>query len=113
MTDRLFVFRAGFDDRGTAWFCPYSAQVIGYLAYYPAVRETLTVVELEFAKPRHPLVDLVGEANQAAPCLVLADGSPRDVTGVTIAEHGGHCFVAKTVEILRYLAVTRGTHPPH
>jgi hypothetical protein len=112
-SDRLFVYRPGFSDRGTDWFCPYSAQVIGYLAYYPAVRETLEIVELELTKPRRPLVDLVGEANDAAPCLVLGSASPRAVDGVTIAERQGHCFVSKTIEILRYLAATRGTSPPH
>lgn len=95
--DRLFVLRPGFTDQGQAWFCPYSAQVIGYLAYYPEVRDTLDVIELDFAKPRHPLVDLVGEENQSMPCLVLTDGR----------------FIGKTIEILRYLAETRGTPPPH
>lgn len=113
MPDRLFVYRPGFDDRGAQWFCPYSAQVIGYLTYYPAVRATLEIVELGFAKPRRPLADLVGEPNDAAPCLVLGDAPPRDVPGVTIAEHEGRRFVSKTIEILRYLAATRGTDPPH
>ena len=113
MTDRLFVYRPGFEDRGSEWFCPYSAQIIGYLTYYPAVRTTLEIVELDFTKPRHPLVDLVGEANQAAPCLVLDPASPRQVDGVTVAEREGRYFVPKTLEILRYLSATRGTDAPH
>lgn len=111
--DRLFVLRPGFTDQGQPWFCPYSAQVIGYLAYYPEVRATLDVVELDFAKPRHPLVDLVGEANQSAPCLVLGEGARAQIDGVTIGTHGANRFVGKTIEILRYLAATRGTPPPH
>lgn len=110
--ERLFVFPPGFDDRGGRWFCPYSAQVMGYLAYYPAVRATLEIVEIDFAKPRRPLVDLVGEANQSAPCLIL-DAAPRAMAGVTVAEGNGCFFVSKTLEILRYLAATRGTDPPH
>jgi hypothetical protein len=113
MKDRLFVLRPGFTDQGQAWFCPYSAQVIGYLTYYPAVRDTLDLAELEFPRPRHPLVDLVGEANQSMPCLVLGDGAHPHVDGVTIQTHGEHRFVSKTIEILRYLAATRGTPPPH
>jgi len=97
MKDRLFVLKPGFTDKGETWFCPYSAQVIGYLAYYPHVRDTLEVIELDFPKPRHPLVDLVGEDNQSMPCLVLAEGG----------------FVGKTMEILRHLAKTRGTPMPH
>jgi hypothetical protein len=111
--DRLFVLRPGFDDKGARWFCPYSAQVIGYLAYYPAVRETLDVIELDFPRPRHPLVELVGEANQSMPCLVLGDDAPIGVEGVATGSHEGQRFVGKTIEILRYLATTRGTPLPH
>lgn len=112
-SDRLFVYSPSFDDQGTRWFCPFSAQVIGYLAYYPAVRATLEIVELDFAKPRRPLVELVGEAHQAAPCLVLGEASAREVAGVTITEERGVHFVTRTIEILRYLAATRGTPGPH
>ena len=111
--DRLFVLRPDFDDRGAPWFCPYCAQVIGYLTYYPAVRGTLEVVEVDFEKPRQPLADLVGEANQAAPCLVLGAGAPEEVAGVTVARERGQRFITKTIEILRYLAATRGTASPH
>lgn len=110
--DRLFVYRCGFEDGGKHWFCPYSALVMGYLTYFPAVRETVEILELDFEKPRRPLADLVGEANQAAPCLVLGDASPLDVD-VTVAEHEGRRFISKTLDILRYLAATRGTPPPH
>ena len=111
--DVLYVLRPGFEDRGERWFCPYSAQVMGYLGYYPAVRHGLEVVELDFPRPRHPLVDDVGEANQSMPCLVLGDRAPLTIEGVTIGEHQGRRFVSETIEILRYLAATRGTPPPH
>lgn len=110
--DRLFVLRPGFVDGGTTWFCPYAAQVIGFLTYYPAVRDTLELVELDYAKPRQPLVDLLGEAHQAPPMLVLG-GAPVAVPGVEIGEARGHRFVARTIEILRYLAATRGIPAPH
>lgn len=113
MSDRVFVYRPGFEEHGQRYFCPYSAQVIGMLAYYPAVRATIELVELDFAKPRRPLVDLLGEAHQAAPMLVLDATSPGVVEGVTIATANGQRFVSKTYEILRYLAVTRGIPLPH
>jgi hypothetical protein len=112
MKDTLFVFRPGFEDDGTTYFCPFSAQVIGFLTYYPQVRESLHVVELPFAKPRKPLVDLVGEAHQAAPMLVLG-GQPVVVPKVTIGEANGHRFIEKTIEILRYLSATRSVPGPH
>jgi hypothetical protein len=111
--DTLFVLRPGFSDRGGVWFCPFCAQVIGFLDYYPEVRETVDVVEVEFPRPRQPMVDLVGEDHQGAPLLVLGDGSPRSVPGVTIGESNGHAFVEKTLHILRYLAHTRGVPGPH
>jgi hypothetical protein len=112
MKDTLFVFRPGFTDDGTEYFCPFSAQVIGFLTYYPRVRQSLDVVELSYAKPRKPLVDLVGEAHQAAPLLVLG-GPPVIVPKVTIGEANGHRFVEKTIEILRYLSATRSVPGPH
>lgn len=112
MRDTLFVLKPGFDDRGTRYFCPYSAQVIGFLTYYPEVRATLDVVELDFARPREPLASLLGDAHQAAPMLVLG-GAPAQVPEVTIAEANGHAYVEKTIQILRYLAATRGVPLPH
>jgi len=113
MKDKLFVFRPGFTDHGTEYFCPYSAQVVGFLAYYPQVRDSLEVIELtSFDKPRRPLSDLLGEKHQAAPMLVLGR-EPAQVADVTVGEANGHRFVEKTIEILRYLAATRGVPGPH
>ena len=112
MADQLFVLRPGFDDQGTLYFCPFSAQVIGFLTYYPQVRSTLEVIELDFPKPRHPLFDLLGDAHQSAPMLVL-DGEGVDVPEVSRSHANGHTFVAKTMQILRYLAATRGVPGPH
>jgi len=112
MKDQLFVLRPRFEDHGTAYFCPWSAQVIGFLAYYPEVRETLDIVEVDFAKPRKPLVDLLGEQNQSAPRLVLA-GEAKQVEDVDVREANGHKFVQNAIEILRYLAATRGVPRPH
>ena len=112
MRDTLYVLRPGFEDRGAIWFCPYSAQVMGFLGYYPAVRATIDLVELDFARPRRPLSDQLGEDHQAAPMLVLA-GEPVAVERVTVAQAHGRHYVEKTIEILRYLAATRGLPAPH
>lgn len=112
MKDTLYVLRPGFDDGGTSYFCPFCAEVIGFLSYFPHVRDTLEIVEVDYAKPRRPLADVLGEAHQSAPKLVLGDGAP-DVPGVEIAEANGRRFVADTMAILAYLAATRGTPAPH
>lgn len=111
--DRLFVLRPSFEDKQARYFCPYSAQVIGFLTYYPEVRDTIELVELGWEKPREPLASLLGESRQGAPMLVLAETSPRVVDGVTVAQANGHHFVEQTKEIVQYLAVTRGVPLPH
>lgn len=111
--DTLLLLRPGFADQGKTWFCPYAAQVRGMLDFYPEVEETLEIVEIDFPRPRQAVVELLGEAHQATPVLVLHPDSPTDVEGVTIGEANGHRFVEKTIEILRYLAATRGLPLPH
>jgi hypothetical protein len=112
MKDTVYVLRPGFEEEGHRWFCPYSAQVIGFLTYYPHVRDTIELVELAFPRPRHPLVDLLGPDHQAAPMLVI-HGAPARVEGVVLGEARGHTYVEKTVQILRYLAATRKVPGPH
>jgi hypothetical protein len=112
MKDTLFVLRPGFEDRGTSYFCPYCAQIVGFLTYFPQVRDTLKIIELDFPRPRKPIVELIGEAHQAMPLLVLA-GAPATVPGVTMEEANGHQFVKNAISILRYLAATRGVPLPH
>ena len=112
MKDTLFLLTPNFIDNGSVYFCPFSAQVIGFLTYYPNIRDTVNVVELGFNKPRKPLADLLGEQHQAAPMLVLG-GAPVPVPGVTIAETNGHMYVEKTIQILKYLAATRSVPMPH
>jgi Protein of unknown function (DUF3088) len=112
MKDTLYMLRPGFDDGGTSYFCPYCAQVIGFLSYFPHVRDTLEIVEVDYAKPRRPLVDVLGEEHQSAPKLVLS-GEPGAAPGVAISEANGRRFVADTEAILKYLAATRGTPIPH
>ena len=112
MKDTLFVYRPGFTEGGTSYFCPHSAQVVGFLAYYPHVRDTVELVELDWPRPRAPLVALLGEDHQAAPMLVLGD-APVRVPGVDVREANGHPYVEDTLQILRYLAATRSVPAPH
>jgi hypothetical protein len=113
MKDALFVLRPGFEEGSERYFCPHSAQLMGMLIYYPELRATLELIALDFEKPRRPLSDLLGDEHQSPPILVLGEGSPREVPGVDICEAKGRRFVPKTLEILRYLAVTRGLPLPH
>lgn len=115
MRDRLFVLRPGFVDptRGPGtFFCPYCASVVGFLSHFPQVASTLDIIELEFPRPRAPLVALVGEAHQGTPLLVLGD-EHQPPPGVAVGVANGHRFVEKTMDIMSYLAATRGVSAPH
>lgn len=114
MRDTLFLLTPGFEDKGKPWFCPYSAQVVGMLTYYPQLRDTLDVVEVPFPKPRQAVVELLGDKHQALPMLVLGDDAPtEELANITVGEHDGRRYVSNTIEIMRYLAVTRGVPAPH
>ena len=84
---KLFLLKPNFHDfnriDGKLYFCPDCAIIEGLLSYYPRLRNELEVHYLDFARPRKVLVDLLGEANQSCPVLVLDDGSflnePNDI----------------------------------
>lgn len=77
--EKLFLLKADFQDAGRAdgkkYFCPECSPIEGLLSYYPRLRNELEVTYVDFARPRKVLVDLVGEANQSCPVLVLEDGT--------------------------------------
>ena len=89
--EKLFLLKADFKDAdrgdGKRYFCPDCVMLEGLLSYYPRVREELDVRYVNFARPRNVLVDLIGEANQSCPVLVLEDGT----------------FINETDEIIRNL----------
>ena len=112
--DTLFLLKPGFVDADKAWFCPYCAQVAGMLAYFPQLRETLDIVEVDFPRPRRAIVELVGEAQQSCPVLVLADASelPPELNEDLLLVQGRR-VIGRTKAILHYLAASRGLPLPH
>lgn len=114
MRDTVFLFKPGFTDQREHWFCPYSAQVVGFLHYFPEARVTLDVREIDFPKPRTEVVELVGEDFQSLPVLVLAPGAsvPGELQEEVVTSKG-HRVISDTKAILRYLAITRGLPQPH
>jgi hypothetical protein len=58
-------------DRPEGWYCPDCALVEGVLAAYPQLRAAIDVRHVDFARPRQPIIDLVGEGAQDCPCLLL------------------------------------------
>jgi hypothetical protein len=76
---KLFLIKPDFQDNGRAdgklYFCPDCTPVEGLLSFYPRLRKELDVQYVDFNRPRKGLVELVGEANQSCPVLVLEDGT--------------------------------------
>ncbi len=111
--DVLFLLAPGFEDGpGTSWFCPYCAKVEGLLAYAPALKAQVDVQRIGFARPRRPLVELLGEQAQSCPVILLAEahaGHPL----ARRSEATGRAYVADSDRILAYLADTYGTPRPH
>ncbi len=76
---KLFLLKPDFQDANydvdEKFYCPDCVMIEGLLSYYPKLRKELEVNYLDFERPRQVLVDLLGEANQGCPVLVLEDGS--------------------------------------
>ena len=76
--EKLFLIKPDFKDlnRGDEikYFCPNCVTLEGLLSFYPRLRNELEVHYVDFVRPRPAIVDLIGEANQSCPVLVLDDG---------------------------------------
>lgn len=111
--DTLFLIQPDFTDPaypGQRFYCWHCALMEGVLASFPALAERLDVVRIPWARPRREVIDLVGEANQSLPLLVLAAGeSSRHATG----SQDGRIFIADKDAILAALSERHGFPDPH
>ena len=98
---KLFLLKADFQDAvrndGKKYFCPDCVMIEGILSYYPRLSNELEVQYVNFSRPRQIIIDLIGEANQSCPVLVLEDGS----------------FINETSEIIRHLSEYHQTGQSH
>lgn len=112
--DRLFLLRPGWIDQDRPWFCMACAAVEGFLGYYPAVREALDIAYLPYERPRRPVADLLGEARQNLPALVLAAPFEHpDLREGDLQRVGDLWFATNEGPITRVLAARHGVSPPH
>lgn len=107
--DTLFLLPPGFESRGMRQYCPECAEVWGLLAYYPAIRETLSVVYSPVIHPRPALTARLGAGNWNCPTLVLDEGSV-DAPGADVAN--GVRYIDNARDIGRYWAALYGTAVP-
>lgn len=109
MRDTLFLLPPGFSDRGQRQYCPECAEVWGLLAYYPALRETLTIVYESVDHPRSELVARLGDGRWNCPTLVLGKGSPD---GPGIQSANSHRYIDNARDMGLYWAEIHGTAKP-
>lgn len=75
----LFLLKSDFiDDKihpSQKFYCPHCAMIEGVLNYYPNLRSSLDIRYVDFDKPRLEIIELLGEAHQSCPVLVIPDKS--------------------------------------
>ncbi len=112
--DRLFLLRPDWIDQDRPWFCMACAAVEGFLGYYPAVRDRLDIAYLPYERPRHPVVELLGEAHQNLPTLILAAPLTHpDLREGDVQAANGLWFATNEGPITRVLSARYGVAPPH
>jgi len=89
--EKLFLLKPDFQDKNLGaenkYFCPNCVLLEGLLSFYPRLRNELEIHYVDFPRPRPEIVNLIGEANQSCPVLILEDGG----------------FINETSDIIRYL----------
>lgn len=111
MTDRLFLVNPDWhDEAGGPWYCPAGAVIEGVLAFYPALTDHLEITRVDVLRPRAAVVELVGEANQSCPLLVLTEGSHWP--DARVSEVTGRLFLQDEA-MIPYLADRYGIGRPH
>lgn len=111
--DRLFLLRPDFVDPaypGQRFYCWHCALLEGVLASFPALTGRIDVERVAWPRPRHAVIDLVGEENQSLPLLVLADDAPAELA---TGEKDGVRFVAGREALLDVLSRRHGIPVPH
>jgi len=109
--DTLFLLPPGFLADGRREFCPECAELWGFLAWHPAILESLEVRFEGLAHPRAGIVALLGEGRWNCPTLVLdADAPGADGAGLKIAN--GRRYLDSAREIAGYFAQLYGTPFP-
>lgn len=110
--DTLYLLKPHFEKDGAQRFCPDCAMMEGYLATYPALREALEIVYVDYARPRAALVARLGEAHQNAPTIILAQAAPDAGPHGEIHFANDLSFLTDARPITRYLASKHGLAAP-
>ena len=116
--DILFLLNPNFSDsardgEGKRYYCPDCAFLEGVLVYCPELREQLEIRYVDYPRPRKGIVELVGEANQGCPNLVLDPSNHPLVDPNQFHRYGNHLHSDDPKVIVDYLATRYGVQIAH
>ena len=116
--DILFLLTLGFTDsardgEGKKYYCPDCAFLEGVLGYCPALRTQLEIRYVAYPRPRREIVEIVGEAHQGCPNLVLDPSSHAFVDASRFHRCGDRLHSTDTKAIVEYLAQRYGVLIAH
>jgi hypothetical protein len=100
----------GDDADGGPWLCADCCTMEGALAVNPHWADRITIVRVDYARPRTEIVALLDEDHQNAPTLILADDSQAHE--VPEAEVKGRRLYTDPKTICRQLAAAYGGAQP-
>ncbi|WP_339745665.1 DUF3088 domain-containing protein [uncultured Maricaulis sp.] len=108
--DVLFLLTGAWDDAaGGPWLCADCCLMEGALLVNPHWREAITIVRIDYPRPRPEIIALLGEAHQNAPTLILS----ADTNAHTQVETANdRRFLTDPKAICHQLATTYGGAQP-
>ena len=111
--DKLLMLRPGFFQGSEGpFYCGDAVAVEGLLSFFPQLRSQIDVEYIDAPRPRQAIVELIGEANQSAPVLVLGAGREPVDNSVEVRVHGQTQFIDSPDHIRRYLSSQYGVARP-
>ena len=116
--DILFLLTPGFTDsardaEGKRYYCPDCAFLEGVLACCPALRTQLDIRYVAYPRPRREIVELVGDAHQGCPNLILERANNTFVEAARFHRFGDRLHSTDTRVIVDYLADRYGALVAH
>jgi hypothetical protein len=116
--DILFLLTPGFTDsardhEGKRYYCPDCAFLEGVLGCCPELRTRLDIRHVDYPRPRRAIVELVGDAHQGCPNLVLDPANHGFVDADKFHTAGDRLHATDTRVIVEYLAERHGALVPH
>ena len=116
--DILFLLQPNFtdslrDQAGKLYYCPDCALIEGVLSYYPEFRKKLDIRYIQYPKPRREIVELVGDAFQGCPNLILDPANHHKVDRSLYHQYGTHLYTTDPKLVLAYFSDCLGIPVAH